>query len=218
MSEVVLTPSSVTRVRRHPERANYRRDTIYGILDEGLICHLGFVAQGRPWVMPAMYARKRDFIYVHGSPSSRMLKTSASGVKICLTVSLLDGLVLARSVFNHSMNYRSVVVSGRAQLVTDVDEKMVAFQALVDQVIKGRWEDARHPTQKELKATKVLRLDLKDASAKVRQGPPLDPSADQVLRIWAGEIPLRVRPDPPIPAPDLPAGIPTPDYAEHYRR
>jgi nitroimidazol reductase NimA-like FMN-containing flavoprotein (pyridoxamine 5'-phosphate oxidase superfamily) len=218
VAHATISPTPLTRVRRHPERACYERDAIYAILDEALVCHLGFVAGGRPWVVPTMYARKGDFIYIHGSPASRMLKRSASGAKICLTVTLLDGLVLARSAFSHSMNYRSVVVIGRAELITDTDQKLEAFQALVDHVIKGRWQDARHPTVKELKATKVLRLELSQASAKVRQGPPVDPSADQSLPIWAGEIPIRLRPETPIPAPDLPDGVPTPDYASDYRR
>ncbi len=217
MSTQVIEATERTRVRRHADRASYERERIYAILDEALICHLGFVFEGQPIVVPTMYARQGDWLYIHGAPASRMLRV-ASEAEVCIAVTLLDGLVLARSVFNHSMNYRSVVVLGRAQLITDTEEKMEAFQALVDHVVRGRWEEARHPTVKELKATKVLRLRLDQASAKLRQGPPTDPLQDQTLPIWAGEIPLRVGPMEPIEAPDLPVGIPVPDYARHYRR
>src|SRR5439155_25186780 len=160
--------SERTRVRRHPERADYAREVAVRILDEALICHLGFVEGGVPYVIPTMYARRGSALYIHGSPASRMLTTAASGVQVCLTVTLLDGLVLARAVFSHSMNYRSVVVIGRAVEVTDSDEKMTAFEALVEHVCEGRWVDARHPNPKELKATRVLRLDLDEMSTKLR--------------------------------------------------
>jgi nitroimidazol reductase NimA-like FMN-containing flavoprotein (pyridoxamine 5'-phosphate oxidase superfamily) len=218
VARATIDPTPLTQVRRHPDRACYERDAIYAILDEGLVCHLGFVAGGRPWVIPTMYARKDDFIYIHGSPASRMLKRSASGANICLTVTLLDGLVLARSAASHSMNYRSVVVIGRAELVKHNDQKLEALRALVDHVIEGRWEDARQPTAKELKATMVLRLNLSQASAKVRQGPPVDSVSDQSLQFWAGEIPIKLRPGKPIPAPGLRDQVSPPSYVRDYHR
>jgi nitroimidazol reductase NimA-like FMN-containing flavoprotein (pyridoxamine 5'-phosphate oxidase superfamily) len=207
-----------TRVRRHPERARYEEDLIRSILDEGLVCHLGFVVEGTPYVMPTMYARRGETIYIHGSPASRMLRTAAGPADVCLTVTLLDGLVLARAVFSHSMNYRSVVVLGRAEEVTDPEEKGVAFEALVEHVCAGRWADARHPTAKELAATMVLRLSLDECSAKVRTGGPKDKVEDLGLPVWAGEVPLRVCPQAPIPHEELPAGLPVPEYAASYTR
>ncbi len=165
-----------------------------------------------------MYARCDDLIYVHGSPGSRMLRVTGSGVPVCLTVTLLDGLVLARSVFHHSMNYRSVVVTGRAALVSDAEEKMVAFKALVDHVLPSRWQDARPPNRKELASTKVLRLPLSSAAAKLRRGGPVDAEADLQLRTWAGEIPLETRAGPPLDSADLAPGIAPPQYARRYRR
>lgn len=211
-------PTPRTRVRRHPERAAYDRDTVMPILDEGLICHLAFVVDGRPFAIPTMYARSGENLYVHGSPASRMLRTAGSGVDVCLTVTLLDGLVMARSAFSHSMNYRSVVVSGRAVEITDPEEKMLAFKALVDQVALGRWEDARQPNPKELATTMVLKLPLVEVSAKIRTGPPKDQEADLGLPVWAGEIPLRLVPSAPIPSPELDPGTPVPGYAGSYRR
>ncbi|HXM53905.1 MAG TPA: pyridoxamine 5'-phosphate oxidase family protein [Candidatus Dormibacteraeota bacterium] len=208
-------PTARTKVRRHPERARYDREIVRSILDEGLICHLGFVVDGTPFVMPTMYARDGDVVYVHGSPVSRMLRTAAGPADVCLTVTLLDGLVLARSVFNHSMNYRSVVVVGRAEEVTDAGEKMAASEALVEHVCRGRWADARHPNAKELNTTTILRLSLDEASAKVRSGGPKDGEADMGLPVWAGEVPLRTRPLPPVPDAQV-AGAP--GYAAAYAR
>jgi nitroimidazol reductase NimA-like FMN-containing flavoprotein (pyridoxamine 5'-phosphate oxidase superfamily) len=210
--------SERTRVRRHPERATYDRETVWSILDEGLVCHLGFVADGGPFVMPTMYAREGDVLYVHGSPASRMLRAAAGPADVCLTVTLLDGLVLARSVFSHSMNFRSVVVVGRAEEITDPEEKMAASRALVEHVCRGRWADARHPSARELATTTVLRLRLDEASAKIRSGGPREADADQGLPAWAGEVPLRVRPLPPVPADAAAAGAPPPGYAEAYTR
>ncbi len=211
-------PSARTRVRRHPERARYDAETILPILDEGLICHLGFAAGGTAFVVPTMYARHGDVLYMHGSPASRMLRTAAGPAEVCLTVTLLDGLVLARSVFSHSMNFRSVIVVGRAEEVTDPDEKTVAFEALVEHVCRGRWADARHPSPRELAATMVLRLRLDEASAKVRTGGPNDPEDDLALPVWAGELPLQVRAGPAVRHPQVPDGVPTPAYAERCRR
>ena len=218
MEESTAPPSGRTRVRRHPERARYERETVRAILDEGLVCHLGFVADGTPFVMPTMYGRRDDVVYVHGSPASRMLWTAARAADVCLTVTLLDGLVMARSAFSHSMNFRSVVVVGRAVEVTDPDEKRLAFEALVEHVCAGRWAEVRQPSLKELAATLVLRLSLDEASAKVRAGGPKDPEEDLTLPVWAGEVPLRVRPLPPVRHQGLPEGVPTPAYASAYTR
>ena len=211
-----LAPTARTKVRRHPERATYDGETVRAILDEGLICHLGFVVDGTPFVMPTMYARRGDVVYVHGSPASRMLRTAAGPADVCLTVTLLDGLVMARSVFSHSMNYRSVVVVGRAEEVTDRDEKMLASEALVEHVCRGRWADARHPSRKELDTTVILRLPIDEASAKVRSGGPKDAEADLDLPVWAGQLPLRVRPLPP--EPEDQEARPAPAYATDYTR
>ncbi|MHB8394589.1 MAG: pyridoxamine 5'-phosphate oxidase family protein [Candidatus Dormibacteria bacterium] len=220
MTDVPKNParSPRTTVRRHPERAAYDRKTINAVLDEAFICHIGFVVDGVPWVMPTMYARAGDILYVHGSPVSRMLTAASGGAEVCVTVTLLDGLVLARSVFHHSMNYRSVVLVGRPEEVTDTEEKFAAFKALVDHVIPARWDDSRQPTAKELKATKVLRLDIREASCKLRTGGPGDPSPDAELPIWAGVIPVLTKVGDPIPAFDLPVGVEVPAYVSHYQR
>lgn len=218
MEEQSGAPTTRTRVRRHPERSRYDRETVWSILDEALICHLGFVVDGTPFVMPTMYARDGDAIYVHGSPVSRMLRTAAGPADVCLTVTLLDGLVLARTVFNHSMNFRSVVVVGRAEEVTDPNEKMAASRALVEHVCRGRWADARHPSVKELNATTILRLSLSESSAKVRAGGPKDSGDELEVPVWAGEVPLRVRPLAPVADPELPEGIVEPIYAADYTR
>jgi uncharacterized protein len=218
MDEQDCARTARTKVRRHPERARYDRETVWSILDEALICHLGFVVDGTPFVMPTMYARDGDAVYVHGSPVSRMLRSAAAGPDVCLTVTLLDGLVLARSVFDHSMNFRSVVVVGRAEEVTDPDEKMAASRALVEHVCRGRWADARQPTLKELNATTILRLSLDEASAKVRAGGPKDGEEDMRLPVWAGEVPLRVRPLAPVADGELLDGVRLPGYAADYLR
>ena len=209
-------PTQRTTVKRHPERGAYDRATIDSILDEALICHLGFVADGRPFVIPTIHARHGDTLYVHGSPGSRMLRTAKEGVDICVTVTLLDGLVLARSVYNHSMNYRSAVVLGRAREVTDRDEKLRAMQRVVEHVLPGRWDDARQPNDGEIKGTTILALPLDEASAKIRSGPPTDDDADLELPVWAGVIPLKIEPSDPIPAAGV--GSSPPAYAARYRR
>ena len=214
----VAAPTARTKVRRHPERARYDREAALSILDEGLICHLGFVVDGTPFVMPTMYARRGDVLYVHGSPASRMLRTAAGPGEVCLTVTLLDGLVLARSVFAHSMNYRSVVVIGRAEPVDDPEEKLLATEALVEHVCRGRWAEARHPSAKEMDATTVLRLRLDEVSAKVRSGGPKDAEADLDLPVWAGHVPLATRPRAPVPDGPLPGGASPPPYVRGYTR
>jgi nitroimidazol reductase NimA-like FMN-containing flavoprotein (pyridoxamine 5'-phosphate oxidase superfamily) len=191
---------------------------VRSILDEGLICHLGFVVDGTPFVMPTMYARRGEVVYVHGSPASRMLRAAAGPADVCLTVTLLDGLVLARAAFAHSMNFRSVVVLGRADEVVDPAEKMLATEALVEHVCRGRWADVRHPNEKELATTTILRLSLDEASAKVRTGGPKDAEADLCLPVWAGHVPLAVRPRRPVPDDGLTGTAAAPAYATGYTR
>ena len=204
-------PSQRTRVRRLHENARYDRGTIDAILDAALVCHLGFVHDGQPYVIPTLHARIGERLYVHGSSASRTLRTLAEGVPMCATVTLIDGLVLARSVFEHSVNYRSVVVLGTATRVDDPDEKLTALQAFTEQLLPGRNADARQPTSKELKATSVLWLPLDEASAKVRSGPPDDgDSEDALLDVWAGEIPFVTKAAAPVPDPALRAGHPRP--------
>jgi nitroimidazol reductase NimA-like FMN-containing flavoprotein (pyridoxamine 5'-phosphate oxidase superfamily) len=185
-------PSLRTRVVREPQRAVYDRDAVYQILDEAFLCHVGFVAEGQPFVIPTSYGRDGDLLYIHGSAASRMLRNLDQGLPVCVTVTLLDGLVLARSVFNHSMNYRSVVMLGTATLVDDPAEKLAALRALSEHIIPGRWDDARQPNEKELKATSVLRLPINEFSAKVRVGPAVDDEEDYSFPTWAGVIPLEM--------------------------
>ncbi len=210
--------SPATRVRRRPERGRYDRETVYQILDEALICHVGFVADGRPFVIPTIHARLGDAVYFHGSPGSRMLAALAGGADCCLTATLVDGLVLARAAFHHSMNYRSAVVLGVAEQVTDADEKARAFEAVVEHVAPGRWQECRWPAPKEAQATIVLKLPITEYSAKVRTGPPIDDDADVAEPIWAGLLPLQLVPGSPEPSPDLPSGIPVPASVTAYRR
>ena len=185
-------PTPRTCVVREPQRAIYDREAINQILDEAFLCHVGFSVDGQPFVIPTSYGRDGDVLYIHGSAASRMLRNLDKGVAVCITVTLLDGLVLARSVFNHSMNYRSVVILGTASLVDDAAEKLAALRALSEHIIPGRWDDARQPNEKELKATSVLRLPITEFSAKVRVGPPVDDEEDYSFPTWAGLIPLDV--------------------------
>jgi nitroimidazol reductase NimA-like FMN-containing flavoprotein (pyridoxamine 5'-phosphate oxidase superfamily) len=217
-SMTTFPQTSRTNLKRLPKRGHFDRDTVYAILDEGFICHIGFVVDGQPFVIPTGYARVDDNLFVHGSQASRMLRTLANGIDACVTVTLVDGLVLARSAFHHSINYRSVVVFGRATLVEDRKEKDSALFAFSEQVIRGRWNDVREPTESELKQTTVLRLPLTEASAKVRTGPPIDDEEDYSMSTWAGVIPLRLVADQPIADPRLPAGIEPPFYALEYKR
>ena len=192
------TPTGRTQVRRLPKRGVYDKAEVYSILDAGYVCHVGFVADGQPCVMPTGYARAGDRLYIHGSPASRMLRALEGGADVCVTVTLLDGFVLARSAFHHSMNYRSVVVFGRARLVTDPGEKVEALRAFTDHVVPGRWAEVRQPNEGELKATKVLALPLDEASAKVRTGPPIDDEEDYSLPVWAGVVPVRMEVGEPV--------------------
>ena len=184
------------RVKREPQRGVYDRETIDAILDEALVCHLGFAVDGQPYVIPTLHARVGDLLYVHGSAASRMLRHAASNARICITVTLLDGLVLARSVFNHSIDYRSVVVLGTPTLVEAVDEKREALRAFTEHVAPGRWDEARQPTEQELKATWILSIPLDEASAKVRTGPPEDEPEDLDLPVWAGVVPIHLAAEP----------------------
>jgi len=213
-----FTPSERTRVVREPQRGVYDRETVYKILDEGLVCHVGFSLEGQPFVIPTLFARVGDAIYFHGSAASRMLRGVSEGANVCVTVTLTDGIVLARSVFNHSMNYRSVVALGKATLVETPQEKLEALRAFTEKILSGRWDDARQPNEKELKATSILRLPLTEASAKVRVGPPEDDAPDYALSVWAGVIPLGVVAGAPIRDERCDLGIPLPAYAANYRR
>ena len=207
-----------TKLKRLPKRGHFDRETVYGILDEGFICHVGFAPGGQPVVIPTGYARVDDKLYIHGSQASRMLKTLAGGVDACVTVTIIDGLVLARSAFHHSINYRSVVIFGRATLIEDREQKYAALVALSEHIIRGRWNDVREPTEQEMRATTVLELPLVEASAKIRTGPPLDDEEDYALPVWAGVVPLRLQAGEPIPDPRLSAEISVPGYARDYKR
>ena len=210
--------SERTRLRRRAERGRYDRETVHAILDEALVCHVGFSVEGQPYVIPTTYARVWDLLYVHGAAANRMLRTLAGGVPVCVTVTLIDGFVLARSAFHHSMNYRSVVVLGTAIEVVDPDERRRALEAIVEHVVPGRARNVRPPSDEELRATRVLCLALDEASAKVRTGPPLDAAAELGRRCWAGVIPLRLTAATPLADPDLAAGIaPSPEVVG-YRR
>jgi len=216
MSE--FTPTERTQVKRLPKRGHYDRETVYAILDAGFVCHVGFNADGQPYVIPTNYGRAGDTLYLHGSAASRMLRTLSGGVPVCVTVTHVDGLVLARSAFHHSVNYRSVVVLGTARLVEDPAEKMEALRIFTEHVLKGRWNDVRQPTEQELKGTMVLALPLEEVSAKVRTGGPVDDEADYVLPVWAGVLPLETVPQPPQPDARLKADTPLPAYLKNYPR
>jgi len=211
-------PTERTRVVRESHRGAYDRETIYNILDEAFVCHVGFAVDGRPYVIPMLFARVGDAIYFHGSAASRMLRNLSGGIAVCVTVTLTDGFVLARSVFNHSMNYRSVVALGKAAIVDVPEEQVEALHAFTDKILPGRWNDARQPNEKELKATSILRLPLTEVSAKIRVGPPEDDAADYALPVWAGVIPLSLTPGAPIRDEKCDASIPTPAYASRYKR
>ena len=217
MSEI-QNPTARTRVVREANRAVYDRETAYGILDEGFLCHVGFVADGHPFVIPTSYGRRDANLYIHGSAASRMLRNMKEGVPVCITVTLLEGLVLARSIFNHSMNYRSVVILGTATLVDDPTEKLEALRVLSEHILPGRWDESRQPNERELKATSVLRVPIEEFSAKVRLGPPVDDAEDMAFPTWAGVIPLEMKAGEPINDPDLEAGQAVPEYAKHYSR
>jgi nitroimidazol reductase NimA-like FMN-containing flavoprotein (pyridoxamine 5'-phosphate oxidase superfamily) len=211
-----FSPTARTTLRRLPKRGSFERETVYGILDEGFVCHVGFVVEGQPFVIPTAYGRKGDVLYIHGARASRMQKVLAAGADVCVTVTLVDGLVLARSAFHHSINYRSVVVFGRPRAVESEEEKTAALEAFTEHVMPGRWADVRRPNAQELAATTVLAIQLSEASAKVRTGPPVDDEEDYQLAVWAGVLPLGVEPGAPEADPRLPPGTPVPGYVEGF--
>jgi len=212
------TPTPRTRLVREADRAVYDREAAYRILDEGFLCHVGFVADGQPFVIPTSYGRKDDSLFIHGSAASRMLRNVKEGIPVCITVTLLDGLVLARSIFNHSMNYRSVVVLGKAMLVDDPAEKIEALRLLSEHIIPGRWADSRQPNERELKATSILRVPIEEFSAKVRKGPVVDDEEDYSFPTWAGVVPLQMVAGEPIDDARLDPNLEVPVYAKHYTR
>jgi uncharacterized protein len=212
------SPTLRTRLVREPDRAVYDRAAAYKILDEGFICHVGFVVDGQPFVIPTGYGRAGDNLYIHGSAASRMLRRVNEGIAVCITVTLLDGLVLARSTFNHSMNYRSLVILGTAVAVTDTQEKIEALRRLSEHILPGRWAESRQPNEKELKATLVMRLPIEEFSAKVRQGPPVDDQEDLSFPTWAGVIPLEMVAGKPIDDPKLDPHRQAPIYVTQYSR
>jgi len=213
-----FTPTDRTQVKRLPKRGNYDRETVHNILDTGFVCHVGFSVDGQPYVIPTNYGRAGDTLYLHGSAASRMLKTLSEGVPVCVTVTHLDGLVLARSAFHHSVNYRSVVILGTARLVEAPAEKMEAMRIFTEHVMKGRWDDVRIPTEQELKATTVLSLPLEEVSAKVRTGGPIDDEEDYALPVWAGVLPLETVAKAPVPDSRLKKETPLPSYLKNFSR
>jgi nitroimidazol reductase NimA-like FMN-containing flavoprotein (pyridoxamine 5'-phosphate oxidase superfamily) len=213
-----LTPTVRTRVKRLPDRARYETALLHRILDEALICHVGFVFDGDPVVIPTIHARDGGRLLLHGSPASRMLRTLKGAVDVCVTVTLIDSLVLARSAFHHSMNYRSAVVFGAAHEVTGEAEKRAAFHTLVDHIAPGRWEHVRPPNDREIRATLVLALPLAEASVKVREAPPLDDAPDYALPVWAGELPLRTVAGAPVADRRLAPGVAVPDHVLAWAR
>lgn len=211
-------PSPRVRVRRHHERGRYDRSVIDGILDEALICHAGFVVDNQPYVIPTIHARDGDRLYLHGSAASRMLRTLKGGIPACVSVTIVDGLVFARSAFDHSINYRSVVVLGRAREVTDEAEKVNALRTIAEHIAPGRWDEVRPPAPPEIKQTTVLVMGLEEASAKVRSGPPKDEEDDLDLPVWAGELPIRMAAGEPVDDPSLAPGIARPPWLDTYQR
>jgi len=211
-----FTPTEKTRVKRLHERGHYDRETVYAILDAGFICHVGYLIDDQPYVTPTSYWREGDRLYWHGSSASRMLRTISKGIKVCLTVTHVDGLVLARSGFHSSINYRAVMAFGEAEVIADPQHKEQALKAFVEHVTPGRWALLRPLTSQELKGTTVLSMKLSELSAKVRTGPPKDDEEDYALPIWAGVLPLRMTAGPPEPDPRLTAEVPIPDHAQRF--
>ncbi len=207
-----------TQVKRLPKRGKYDSETVYKILDEAFVCHVGFVVDGQPFVIPTNFGRVGDTVYLHGSAASRMLRTLSGGIPVCVTVTLVDGLVLARSAFHHSVNYRSVVILGTAKLVEDPTQKMEALRLFTEHVMKGRWDEIRWPNEQELKGTTVLALPLEEVSAKVRVGGPVDDEEDYSLPVWAGVLPLAQTKGAPVPDTRLKEGTPVPQYITNYSR
>lgn len=207
-----------TTLKRRPQRGAFDRPTVHAILDATFLCHVGFVVEGQPFVIPTSYGRDGDTLFIHGAAASRMLRELSTGIPVAVTVTLLDGLVLARSAFHHSLNYRSVVMLGKASLVDEPAEKMHALELITEQIVPGRWAEVRRPDDQELKATTVLRLPIEEVSAKIRTGPPIDDDEDMKLPIWAGVLPLTVAPGSPIPDPQLAEGLPLPASVTAYQK
>jgi hypothetical protein len=212
-----ITPTARTRVKRLPKRASYDREAINSILDTALVCHVGFAVDGQPYVIPTLHVRIDDRLYIHGSAASRMLGAAADGTPIAVTVTLIDGLVLARSAFHHSVNYRSVVILGAATMVADPAEKFAVMKGLIDHVAPGRWDHIRHPNEKEIAATSVLSIPIVEASAKLRGGDPLDDESDYALPIWAGQIPFAMQTLTPVADARVDVSIPIPVHVNEYR-
>jgi uncharacterized protein len=211
-------PTERTQVKRLPKRGKYDQETVFSILDTAFVCHVGFTVDGQPYVIPTNFGRSGDMLYLHGSAASRMLRQLSEGISVCVTVTHVDGLVLARSAFHHSVNYRSVVILGQARLVQDPAEKMEALRIFTEHVMKGRWDDVRRPTEQELKATTVLALPLEEVSAKVRTGGPIDDEGDYNLPVWAGVLPLSTSVKSPEPDPQRKNDPPVPEYLRNYLR
>ena len=213
-----FTPTPMTRLKRLHERGHYDRETVHAILDAGFICNVGYIVDGQPLVTPTSYWREGDRVYWHGSSASRMLRTLSKGIKACLTVTHVDGLVIARSAFHHSINYRSVMVLGIAEPVTDEAHKLLALEAFVERLFPGRWEVLRPVTKQEIKATMVLSMPLEEVSAKVRVGPPIDDDEDYALPIWAGVLPMSVGIGIPEADPKLTPGVAAPEHVRNFVR
>ncbi len=211
-------PKRRDRVQRAPHRGVYEKDSIYKIMDEALYCHVGFVQDGQPYVIPSIHARDGDDLLLHGATSSRLIRHIQEGHDVCVTITILDGLVLARSIYSHSMNYRSAVLFGKGRLIDDPDEAYRALEVISDHVLPGRWNDSREPNPKEMKATAVVSISIESASAKVRTGPPNDEDEDYELPIWAGVLPIKQQYLDPQPDPQLSSEIPLPDYIKEYHR
>lgn len=217
-STKTLQVTDRSKIQRRPRLGSHEREIINQILDEALVVHVGFIVNEQPFVIPMAYGREADRLYLHGSNASRMLQTLEKGIDICVTATLLDGIVIARSLFHHEMNYRSVVLFGRAILVEGEEEKMHALKVLSEQIIPGRWEQARKPTLQEVKATTVLVFPIKEGSAKIRSGEPHDNAEDYVLPIWAGQLPLKLTAGVPIPDSKLSPDITLPKNLTNYHR
>jgi uncharacterized protein len=211
-----MTLTKRTELRRIPDRGSRERETINQILDAGFLAHVGFCVAGQPFVIPTLYGRDGEKLYLHGSAASRMLRELETGIPACVTVTLVDGLVLARSAFDHSMNYRSVVAFGKARKIADADQRIRSLRVISEHLIAGRWKEIREPSEKDLKATTVLEFLIEEASSKVRSGPPLDDENDYGLPVWAGVLPLEIRSRPPIPDAKLIEGVGVPDYVRSY--
>lgn len=216
MSE--FTKTSLNQIKRLPKRGEYDREAIYRILDEGLICHVGFLEGDQPFIIPTIHARVGEAVVLHGAKASRMLKHAQAGQAMCVTVTLVDGLVLARSVFHHSINYRSVVLFGRGEMIEAEEEKLRALEAVTEHIMPGRWQEARQPNRQELAATTVVKIPIDSASAKIRVGPPGDDEEDYALPIWAGVLPIQQQTLRPVSDPRLNDGIPVPEYVLTYDR